>query len=484
MVASFLAFVVLLGAAGGAGYQVAIDLSLALTIVVSVPLALRILDFQRSQRFARVLRDRLRSVHIPCALCALGALALVEPGVLAALIGFPWILFTGAVAVCGVLCSATYRGAWRIEQRGADIACVYLTVGGTWFFASLSGSSLMGFSEPIVRLTAVHFHVASFCLVLISTSLGYRAIQGSDGGHTGMRWALLLHVLSPAIVALGITFSRTVEVIGALSLVLSWAVIVVLTVRAGALRSFSASSRWLLAVSCLCLAITLGLAVSYSVGRLPVLPVMAVTHGLINAGIVVPAALLALVWSPVPVADGGDLSLLQGPAAHVPISDRGWKMLPLIEEHFEEPLGYLSSEAFEKIGELIASYSVYSARFLESSAIFREEGRNARIGDRVYQRLHLLHLRDEPILTVPSLVEIERAEFSEQCKELGYVTTRFHVGVGRWCLRVTRDLSGHGVLTIDTASRPRGVFLLTLPLFRVLQVRARRDAIQRIRSLC
>jgi hypothetical protein len=211
---------------------------------------------------------------------------------------------------------------------------------------------------------------------------------------------------------------------------------------------------------------------------------MAVTHGLINAGIVVPAALLALVWSPVPVREEEDVSMLRGPAAHIPISDRGWKIIPLIEEHFEEQLGYLSSEAFERIGRLIGSYEVYSTRFLESSAIFRDEGRNARIGDRIYQRLHLIHLRDEPILTAPSLVQIERAEFSEQCKELGYVTTRFHVGVGRWYLRVTRDPSGHGVLTIDTASRPRGIFLFTLPLFRVLQARARRDAIQRIRSLC
>ncbi len=477
------AFAALLITRGSSGYQVAIDVSLAITIVVSVPLALKCLSFQRTQRLARRLRDRLVQAHGLCAVCAVIALALTEAGPVRTLVGLPWFLLTVGVAACGALCSFQYRGPWRIEERGTDIACIYLAVGGVWFVASLGGFSLMGFHEPIVRLTAVHFHVASFCLVLVSAMLAYRVIQSGRASPRVMRWALAVHVVSPAIVAVGITFSRVLEVVGALSLVLSWLSIIVMTVRAGVLLSLPRRARFFLSTSFLCLGVTLLLALSYSALRIPVIPEMALTHGLINAFVVIPAALLALMWAPVAVVDGDDVRLLKERCSSIPVSGSGWRLFPLIHERYEVPLGKLSPEAFERIGDLISSYRVYAPELLESAAMFREERREARVGDRIYQRLHLLDWQGEPLVTLPSLVEVDRAEFSETRKELGYVTTRFHVGVGWWRVVVERLPSGEGILTIEAASRPRGILMLTLPLFRILQSRARKSAIERISAV-
>jgi hypothetical protein len=313
--------------------------------------------------------------------------------------------------------------------------------------------------------------------------LAYRVIQSGRASPRVMRWALAVHVVSPAIVAVGITFSRVLEVVGALSLVLSWLSIIVMTVRAGVLLSLPRRARFFLSTSFLCLGVTLLLALSYSALRIPVIPEMALTHGLINAFVVIPAALLALMWAPVAVVDGDDVRLLKERCSSIPVSGSGWRLFPLIHERYEVPLGKLSPEAFERIGDLISSYRVYAPELLESAAMFREERREARVGDRIYQRLHLLDWQGEPLVTLPSLVEVDRAEFSETRKELGYVTTRFHVGVGWWRVVVERLPSGEGILTIEAASRPRGILMLTLPLFRILQSRARKSAIERISAV-
>src|ERR1700689_2369591 len=49
---------------------------------------------------------------------------------------------------------------------------LYLPVGCAWLVASRLGLSPMGFQEPIVLLTAVHFHFAGFAAPLLALAAG------------------------------------------------------------------------------------------------------------------------------------------------------------------------------------------------------------------------------------------------------------------------------------------------------------------------
>jgi len=480
--AAVLAVLLLRGAAAHvAPYSVAIDVSLAWTIVVSVPVALGILQFQPSQTVSRLVRDRILEWHLVPAALAVIALSLESPGWVAAGLGAPWILFTATVALLGILSTSTFRGCWRIEERGVDVACAYLAVGGVWFAATLLGVPLMGFHEPIVRLTAVHFHVASFCLVLVSVELTRRVVSRGSSRRALLRLALTAHVLSPTVVAAGITWSRSVEALGAGSLVLSWLVIIALSVHDGIFLRMSRRSAALMAVSGLLLVTTLMMALSYSLFRLPAIPHMALVHGLLNALIVIPCALAALRLCPEPLRDSDDGELLEA-LTQTRVSAEGLRVLPLLREQAELPLGTVSEEEFQRAGDLLLSYGVYGERCMESYAPFKEDARRPQPGDRIVQRMHLLLWGKTPILTLPSLVEVNYVEDTAHVKGLGYATTQFHVGVGVWRAELLRSDAGACTLKIESRSRPRGLLLITTPLFRYFQRRARNEAMTRVQE--
>lgn len=106
------------------------------------------------------------------------------------------------------------KGIGRFIRRGftntaeiiIDIGLVYLAVGGIWYFAYIAGINT-GFSPIITWLTAIHFHYSAFMLC-ISLGLFGRLYKGK--GYTPVAWII---ASGPILVALGITFSTTIELI-------------------------------------------------------------------------------------------------------------------------------------------------------------------------------------------------------------------------------------------------------------------------------
>ena len=100
------------------------------------------------------------------------------------------------------------RGFVAIEECCIDIGIIYLAMGGAWFFAYQAKINT-GFSELITWLTAIHFHYSAFLLV-ITVGLFGRMYKG--------KWYFpiaFIIVTGPLVVAMGITFSRWIEIIGA-----------------------------------------------------------------------------------------------------------------------------------------------------------------------------------------------------------------------------------------------------------------------------
>jgi hypothetical protein len=218
----------------------------------------------------------------------LAAAALVFPALLAdtggpaGALALPWL----AVAVQLFVVAAI---GWldRPDFRPAALARlaspVYLTVGATWLVASRLGIEPVGIGEPIVELTAVHFHYAGFAAALLAARISEVA---------GGRWAsagTLLTIASPPIVAIGFTTRAALaQISGAVLLTLGVWIVAGLTAAVVAPRTNSAGAKALLYVSAAAVVVPMVLAVFWAAGQhfdVPALdvPAMARIHGTLNA---------------------------------------------------------------------------------------------------------------------------------------------------------------------------------------------------------
>jgi len=122
-------------------------------------------------------------------------------GLLAAL----YLMFTIIIALYG-LWRFFNRGFTNLEEFAIDAGLVYISLGGAWFFAYVTGIDT-GFSPLITWLTAIHFHYSAFLLPIFIGLLG-RLYKPKIYGIV-----CLILLVSPLIVAIGITFSRWIELL-------------------------------------------------------------------------------------------------------------------------------------------------------------------------------------------------------------------------------------------------------------------------------
>lgn len=148
---------------------------------------------------------------------------------------------------------------------------LYLPVGGFWWLAYKWGWQPLGFSGLIVGLTGIHFHYAGFAAAVVSGLVARERPVPPP--------VLLTVIVGPALVGLGIAWSRPLETFAAwlLGVALAWVGVLGWSI-----------SR----VGSACIWLSMGLAATYAGGRLlgmETVPIewMIPTHGLLNVGFVV-----------------------------------------------------------------------------------------------------------------------------------------------------------------------------------------------------
>ncbi len=114
-----------------------------------------------------------------------------------------YLLFTFIVAFYGISRFLT-RGFIHFEEFSIDIALVFLSIGGMWYFAHITNIDT-GFSPIITWLTAIHFHYAAFLLPIFVGLLG-RIYKPK---FYPLAAGILL--ISLMLLAIGITFSVWIE---------------------------------------------------------------------------------------------------------------------------------------------------------------------------------------------------------------------------------------------------------------------------------
>ncbi|GAC1544309.1 MAG: hypothetical protein NVS3B10_08450 [Polyangiales bacterium] len=155
-----------------------------------------------------------------------------------------------------------------VPELGVDVGLLLLPIGSVWLLASRAGSPLLGFHEPIVTLTAAHFHYAGFAAPVVLGCTGRAFGLGTAKTSTALPYRLATLTVCAAIplTAIGITSTHAVEATAAVTLacgmLLACALLVGVVPRRAARRSVAAAA--LFAVAGATLLGTMGLAATFA----------------------------------------------------------------------------------------------------------------------------------------------------------------------------------------------------------------------------
>ena len=207
----------------------------------------------------------------------------VPPGRSSAALGSLWFL------ECALLASSRIVQSMRSKRTLIafilGLAYADMALGAAWFVVSRAGLRPGGFQEPIILLTAVHFHYSGFATAVIAAvSLEAMRIRGLHLPR--LKVLVLLVVLLPFAVATGFVFSPHLRFVAAFWLEASVVVFAALQFWfAGKLTSRPA--RMFLRTASCAIGIGLSLAAFYTVSEFLgkdwiTVPAMANSHGLLN----------------------------------------------------------------------------------------------------------------------------------------------------------------------------------------------------------
>lgn len=213
------------------------------------------------------------------------------PGTVAWLLAVPWALVCGAVALSGA------RGLWAgssVEAVVGGIARIDLGIAGVFLLLSRSGIHLR-FQEPIVLLTAVHFHYSGFATsTIVLAGLGFA--KQSRGLQRPWHVAGLAVTALPLAIALGFVASPVLKAVSAVAFSFAVGALALLLLLESS-KFHSQTSRLFIAVGTAFVLVGMALASTYAAGEYLhrtwlTIPRMATTHGWINGlGFVMPVLL-------------------------------------------------------------------------------------------------------------------------------------------------------------------------------------------------
>ena len=233
--------------------------------------------------------DLARSLQAGAALSAVAAFWM-PPGLVAGLLVIPWVVVCSLIALAGL--SSFRLTGQSLGQLAANISRVDLAIAAGWLLLSRLGIRPLGFQEPIVLLTAVHFHYTGFATALIAGATVSFARHHGRASRACSTVVVFILVL-PFLLAAGFVFSPLVKACAAVLLAAAMLGLAIAQLWACSLvpRSPAKPLLWISSASVIS---AMGLAGVYAVGEFMgkdwiLIPRMATTHGLLNAlGFVLP----------------------------------------------------------------------------------------------------------------------------------------------------------------------------------------------------
>lgn len=203
---------------------------LLFAVLVVTPLALLLVNIPHASA-THTLLFRVINIFQPLAAALALVSFLLPKGVIASALATGWLLFAGLVATLGLgrLSSSRFT---HVEELSINAGLIYLPVGAIWMVFSRLGAMPFGFQEPIVTLTAVHFHYAGFATPIIVGMIGRKLVEVKSSAPTTYRLAAFGVIIGSPLLALGITLSPLIEVIAAILLATCLTILALLTLFA------------------------------------------------------------------------------------------------------------------------------------------------------------------------------------------------------------------------------------------------------------
>lgn len=167
-----------------------------------------------------------------------------------------YFVFTLCIALLG-LSRFLKRGFTNMEEFAIDLAMMYIALGGAWYFAYVADIDT-GFTPLLTWLTAIHFHYSAFLLPLFIGFLGRLSKPRSYTFYSG------LLLIAPMVVAIGITFSRWIELFSVLLYIVGFAGIIVISWRSTFANRLQ---KWFVGISFTSLAVTIAFSLLYVLGN-------------------------------------------------------------------------------------------------------------------------------------------------------------------------------------------------------------------------
>jgi hypothetical protein len=228
-----------------------------------------------------------RTIQLPAALLVVVSF-FCEPGRGAAILAGGWFVFCAFLAFAGIL--RLRRGAWKLLDHAIPaFSFLYIPIGAAWLLASRIGREPLHFQEPIVLLTAVHFHYAGFSAPLLARSVGRALDPAKAGGAIGTAFRIVAVgvVLGPGLLAAGFVIHPVCKLLAALVLAASeigLAALFFLALR----KVHGFAARFLIGIAAASVLFSMVLAAIWAIGEYPLQPFvglgeMARLHGSANA---------------------------------------------------------------------------------------------------------------------------------------------------------------------------------------------------------
>lgn len=278
-----------------AGVQRPIALLLLFAVLVIFPLGL---SFTASRPTAPSIPYQMAQVLHPIGALMVVVAYFLTKGILAGTFAIAWLPLTLFAGAHGFL-QLRPRG-WRGVLEDPAETCLafaplYLPVGALWLFAARMGIEPLGFQEPIVSLTAIHFHFAGFAAPVLCGLAGEMFLKPTHHQKHKPAYGLGVYPLiagivlaGPALVAVGITFSPLVEALAGAVLAIGYTGLALITLGRVLPQIRGTLPRIFLGISALSAVVTMLAAAGYALrafNGFPFLsiPQMVVIHGWGNA---------------------------------------------------------------------------------------------------------------------------------------------------------------------------------------------------------
>lgn len=256
------------------------DLLFLLAPWVIVPLTLSLVPAAQDYWLSRINLSAMRYLLFPGAALTTASFFLRDGRTAGAMVGL-WLLMAVALAL-DALDRLIRTRLQSFQEFCFAIGEGYALVGALWLLASRMGRQPVGFHEPIVLLTAVHFHYAGLMAAVLAG-----LVASSTRTPLLLRMALSGAVLGPALLGLAFLAGPKLKLAAVMLMVIGECGIAFGTFQIGLARASGIGGRMLI-VGSACVILGIALAGIWAIGEYPLhafvnLVQMARYHGVLNS---------------------------------------------------------------------------------------------------------------------------------------------------------------------------------------------------------